>query len=240
MSLVFAKKKSGPLSLKRIIIFLALMMAAGFCMPVVGLTFEPVGEFEDLALFVVYNVSDEDAQIIARGGSEDGIRKVVIFGPRGKVCHNAYSKDKGWIGQADFQFDTPEPLLEDLMEAYPPGVYCFRGKTVDGDILANTVELSYDLLDPPTIIYPQEGATDIPTDGLVVLFEAPEGTEAILLELEDEEEEVALKVDLLADTSSFEVPNNWLKPGIEYVLDIKIIAENGNQTVRDIRFMTAE
>jgi hypothetical protein len=73
-----------------------------------------------------------------------------------------------------------------------------------------------------------------------VIFEAPEGTEAILLELEDEEEEVALKVDLPADASSFGVPNNWLKPGIEYVLDIKVIAENGNQTVRDIRFMTAE
>jgi hypothetical protein len=127
MSLVFAKKKSGPLSLKRIIIFLALMMAAGFCMPMVGLTTEPVGEFEDLALFVVYSVSDEDAQIIARGGSEDGIRKVVIFGPRGKVRHKAYFKDKGRIGQADFQFDTPEPLLEDLMEAYPP-VYSVSGE----------------------------------------------------------------------------------------------------------------
>ncbi|OEU84874.1 MAG: hypothetical protein BA865_12300 [Desulfobacterales bacterium S5133MH4] len=116
----------------------------------------------------------------------------------------------------------------------------FYETEVDSPLLANTVELSYDLLDPPTIIYPQEGATDIPTEGLVVLFEAPEGTEAILLELEDEEEEVALKVDLPADASSFEVPNKWLQPGIEYTLDIKVIAENGNQTVRDNRFMTAE
>ncbi|OEU84875.1 MAG: hypothetical protein BA865_12305 [Desulfobacterales bacterium S5133MH4] len=136
VSCIRKEKKTGPLSLKRIIIFLAIMMAAGFCMPMVGLTCEPVGEFEDLALFVVYSDSDEDAQIIARGGSEDGIRKVVIFGPRGKVRHRAYFKDKGRIGQADFQFDTPEPSLEDLMEAYPPGVYRIWGKTVNGDILA--------------------------------------------------------------------------------------------------------
>ena len=60
------------------------------------------------------------------------------------------------------------------------------------------------------------------------------------MEIEDEETEDALKVDLSADASSFEVPNNWLQPGVEYTLDIKGMAENGNQTVRDIRFITEE
>jgi len=36
----------------------------------------------------------------------------------------------------------------------------------------------------------------------------------------------------------FNVPDGWLQPEIAYVLGIKVIAENGNQKVRDIRFET--
>ena len=42
------------------------------------------------------------------------------------------------------------------------------------------------------------------------------------------------------DATSFNVPNEWLQLGTEYVLDIKAINENGNQTVYDIRFVTEE
>jgi hypothetical protein len=73
-----------------------------------------------------------------------------------------------------------------------------------------------------------------------VRFTAPKDAEAIRLEIENEEEEVAMKVDLPGDAADFNVPNGWLQPGVEYVLDIKVIAENGNQTVRDIRFVTQE
>lgn len=72
------------------------------------------------------------------------------------------------------------------------------------------------------------------------MWEEIEDAEAIRLEVEDEEEEVALKVDLPGDATSFGLPNDWLQPGTEYVLDIKAIAEDGNQTVTDLRFTTAE
>lgn len=199
-----------------------------------------IGEFEDPYLVVVWSVSDEDAQIIGGGGSETGIKKVLILGPKAKVVHLTCFKDGNELGQADFRFDTPEPFIEELMRAYPPGVYRFWGRTVEGEILASTVELSYELPDPPDILYPQNGDTDIPVEDLVVRFAPPEDAEAIRLEIEDEEEEVAIKIDLPGDATDFNVPNGWLQPGVEYVLDIKVIAENGNQTVRDIRFVTQE
>ena len=111
---------------------------------------------------------------------------------------------------------------------------------MDGGKLESIVELSYELLDAPVISYPQEGETDVPVEDLVVEFVAPEDTEAIRLEIEDEEAEVALKIDLPADATEFEVPNNWLQPGTVCVLDIKANAENGNQTVVDVEFETEE
>jgi len=52
--------------------------------------------------------------------------------------------------------------------------------------------------------------------------------------------EAALKIDLPGDATSFQVPNGWLQAGTEYVLDIKVISDNGNQTVRDVVFETAD
>jgi len=64
--------------------------------------------------------------------------------------------------------------------------------------------------------------------------------ERTLLQVEDEKEKVSLSIDLPGDAKRFTLPNDWLQPGVMYTLDIKLIAENGNQTVRDVRFTTAD
>ena len=198
------------------------------------------GQFEDATLVVVYSATDEDAQIIISGGSEEPLRTVKVSGPRGLRPMSWKSKDGAGLGQADFQFETPEPTLEELMAAYPAGMYRFVGRTVENARLKSDVELSYDLLPEPQILFPEDGDSDITVDGLLVEWNPVRGAAAIRLEIEDEETEVALKVDLPGDADRFEVPNNWLQPGTEYVLDIKAIADNGNQTVTDLRFTTEE
>jgi len=239
MFLLNVRKKSGYLTLTGISALLSIAVAAVLLLPMTSAAKNPNLEFEDPALIVVYSVTDDDAQIIARGGSEERIKKVAIFGPHGTVHLKAGFKDGDRLGQADFQFETPEPSLDDLKVAYPEGDYRFRGKTVDGDILESIVPLSYDLLPTPVMTYPKEGETEVPINGLVVEFSSDDA-EAIRLEIEDEEEGVALKVDLPGNATSFVVPNGWLQSGTVYVLDIKAIAEWGNQTVVDVEFTTAE
>lgn len=198
------------------------------------------GEFEDVDIFVVYSASDEDAQVFVQGGSEDPIVSLKAFGPGHAVKLKFNIKDGDNLGYADFVFESPEPSLEELQDAYPAGAYHFRAKTAEGETLTGEADLSYELLDPPAPIFPMDGNTGIPTDGVLVMWEEIEDADAIRLEVEDEEEEVALKVDLPGDATAFSLPMDWLQPGTEYVLDIKAIAENGNQTVTDLRFTTAE
>ena len=78
--------------------------------------------FEDAMLSVVYSASDDDAQILIRATGVDPIGQVHIVGPGGTVRLKAKFRDGDRLGQADVQFDTPEPSLEDLMRAYPEGV----------------------------------------------------------------------------------------------------------------------
>jgi hypothetical protein len=196
--------------------------------------------FEDAMLSVVYSASDDDAQILIRAAAVDPIGQVHIVGPGGTVRLKAKFRDEDRLGQADVQFETPEPRLEDLMQAYPGGEYRFRGRTAAGKKLAGVAELSYELLPAPTILFPPAGKTGVPTKDLEVRWSVPVAPERIRLEVEDEKEEVFLKIDLPGDTKRFTLPNDWLQPGVIYTLDIKLIAENGNQTVRDVRFTTAD
>ena len=92
----------------------------------------------------------------------------------------------------------------------------------------------------PTILFPPAGETDVPTQDLEVRWSVPVAPERILLQVEDEKEKVSLSIDLPGDAKRFTLPNDWLQPGVLYTLDIKLIAENGNQTVRDVRFTTAD
>ena len=201
---------------------------------------EPV-RFEDAFISVVYSASDDDAQLVIRAAAEEApIASLSIQGPDGSVSIRAKFQDGGHLGQADIQFDTPEPSLENLQNAYPAGTYRFRGRTTEGDKLSGLAELSYELLPPPTILYPAEGDEDIPVENLEVRWSMPEDAEHIRLEVEDEEEGDSLKVDLPGDAMSFTLPNGWLKPDVLYTLDIKLIAENVNVTVRDVRFTTAD
>ncbi len=180
--------------------------------------------FEHADMSVVYSASDDDAEILIRATGDEPIGEVHIVGPGGTVRLEAMFRDGDRLGQADVRFDTPEPSLEDLMQAY----------------LAGVAELSYELLPAPTISFPPAGATDVPTQSLEVRWSVPVAPERIRLEVEDEEAKVALTIDLPGDAERFTLPNDWLQPGVIYTLDIKLIAENGNQTVRDVRFTTAE
>ncbi|MGH7429867.1 MAG: Ig-like domain-containing protein [Candidatus Methylomirabilaceae bacterium] len=145
-----------------------------------------------------------------------------IVGPGGTVRLKAKFRDGDRLGQADVHFDTPEPSLEDLMQAYPEGKYRFGGRTAAGKRLAGVAELSYDLLPAPTILFPPAGATDVRTKDLEVRWSVPVAPERILLQVEDEKEKVSLSIDLPGDATRFTLPNDWLQPGVLYTLDIKL------------------
>jgi hypothetical protein len=88
------------------------------------------------------------------------------------------------------------------------------------------------------IAFPTEGSTLVSASGFTVLWEEIPGAEAVQLAVEEEESSLALLVDLPGDATSFDVPANFLKPGILYTMDVIAIADNGNRTLSDVQFTT--
>ncbi len=195
---------------------------------------------EDASIFIVFNTMDNDAQIFVKAESDEPI-KVLNVRTSGRIKPVVLEIGDGDnLGVADVTFETPEPSIEELAKAYPEGRYIFFGRTVEGNRFFGEVNLRYELLEPPVITFPTDGMENISTSGLTAFWEPIDGAEAIRFEVEDEEEEVAFTADLSGDATMFNFPEGWLQSGVEYTMDVKAIGENGNQTVVDIRFTTAE
>jgi len=197
-------------------------------------------EFEHPRLFVVFNSTDDDAQVILAGASESvgGITALSIDGPRNAVAINAYFDDGRNLGQADFQFDSPEPSLARLKHAYPAGLYRFSATTSSKCMLRSELRLSYKLPSAPVIVFPLEGDSGVPSHGFVAMWQGIADADAIRLAVEVEEVGTTLAVDLPGDATSFNVPGEFLKPGLLYTMDVIAIAKSGNRTVTDVQFTT--
>jgi hypothetical protein len=179
------------------LLFVTLVGITLLSLPMTGSAENPIPSFENPAIYIVCSVSDDKAQITARGGSEEGIKIVGIIHDR-RLYYNAIYKNRVNIGQTDFQFDTVEPSLYDLMRACPECKCNFFGQTIDeNEFLSSGVTLSCDLLDPPDFIL-YDGYENIPMDNFVISFTTLEKADAIRLEIEDEEESVAMSFEAVS------------------------------------------
>jgi len=197
-------------------------------------------ELEDPQIYVVFNSTDNDAQLIiaGAGGSAGGITALSIDGPRGTVAIDAEFVDGRKLGQADFQFDTPEPSLAKLKRAYPAGLYQFSATTTSNCKLRSAIKLSYKLPSAPVIVFPMEGDTGVTSSGFTAFWQEIADADALRLAVEDENDGTALTVDLPGDATSFNVPGEFLKPGVLYTMDVIAISKTGNRTVTDVQFTT--
>lgn len=162
------------------------LVAGALAAPTDSIARSRTAEFEHANMVEVLNVIDDDVQILILAATEVGIKELKIKGPHHKVRLSSKFRDDE-VGQADVAFDTTEPSLAELMDAYPPRRYRFSGKDVEGTRLFNVVTLSYEFAGAVENIFPAEDDTDIPTSGLVVSWTLSGEPAAIRVAVENEE-----------------------------------------------------
>ena len=90
----------------------------------------------------------------------------------------------------------------------------------------------------PIIASPTRNQADVPTTGLVVRWNAIPGTSSIHLQVERDAPAEALEIDLPGTATEFQVPDGFLKPGTEYVLDVMVKHPGSSYTMSDVTFTT--
>ena len=193
--------------------------------------------FADAQLFFELNSTDNDLGLQLFLDTDDGWKRVRVLDPaRRDVIEFETAGRLSKLGLTELRFESSEPSPEEVLALFPPGVYRFRGRTVEGEPLASNATLSHDFPPAPSIT-PSAGEV-VDARNLVVEWNAPEAEQVEVI-IEQDELEHVLDVTLSSSTRRLRVPPQFLQPGFEYKIEILTIAENGNRVIAEGTFRTA-
>jgi hypothetical protein len=136
-----------------------------------------------------------------------------------------------------FTVETVPTSPATLLSAHSEGLYDLRARALGGNPVLGTAVLSHQLLREPVLLFPFEGALDVPTSGLQVSWVPDPGAIAYQVGLEQDDAD-GLTVELPAGTSSFLVPEGILAPATETHVEIGAVAPSGNITLVEASFTT--
>jgi hypothetical protein len=216
-------------------------------------------EFAEVRLIIEFNASDEDVGV-QFFLDVDTWQSVRIFNPAGKEIFDARSKSSLLTqgGGTEMFVESNEPTLDELsleefFEIFPEGTYRFSGRTPDGARLSGETEFSHDIPAGPEIVLPVVSedacAENVPIPVVIDWNEVTTNIDGDPIDIEayevivggEEGDNVNFDVVMSADLgTTLTVPAELLEPGTEYEFEVLAIAQNGNQTITETCFVTAD
>jgi hypothetical protein len=236
--------------MKRRYLFLALpVLAMGTLAlaPVGAAQTEPEAiQFEDARLRIEINSTDGDAgfQINLDG---EAWKSLTIHDPNGrKILDITGTSQLKNFGLTELFSESSEPPFtefpfSEFKKLWPEGVYTFRGKTIDGKTLVGQATFNHEVPDGPVITKPADDSS-VDRKNAVLKWNpvtTPAGIEITGYQVVVTREDPlrVLDADLPAGAHRFEIPSNFLQPGVEYAAEVLAIASNGNQTLTEVAFI---
>lgn len=192
--------------------------------------------FAKLKLFFEFNSTDNDlgVQLLLDAddwqhieGSDPRGKKIVDIDARGRL------KD---LGLTELFFESAEPSPQEVLDMIPAGTYSFSGKTVDGERIAGTANLSHTLPPAPSFSPSQGEVVDI--SSAVITWKGITGLASYQVIVSEETLGMEMTVDLDAATTTLQVPTAFLHRDTEYKVEVLAIGTNGNKTITEGTFRT--
>ena len=163
----------------------------------------------------------------------------MVVAPNGKTIVSQTWTTRPPLGLTEMAVESAEPDTTTAVRSYPPGVYRFTGRTITGQRLASSVTLSHALLPAAEITSPPDGATAVPTVGAIAAWNPVPGAQSYEIEFEEADGAGKLEMTLPASSTSFGIPDGFLKPGADYKLGVAPRNAAGNLTLATVEFQTA-
>jgi hypothetical protein len=135
------------------------------------------------------------------------------------------------LGLTELFFESAEPDADTALDLFEDGVYIFLGRTIEGEMLVGTGELSHEVPEAPEFT-PADGSVVDPDD-VVVEWEQVEDAETYQVIVESDDAPGALDVRLPGSSTSLEIPADFLEEDTEYKIEVLAKFENGNQTLTE-------
>lgn len=191
--------------------------------------------FDDAEVFFEFNTTDNDLGLQVFLDADEWQRVRVADPAKKDIVDITARSGLSNLGITELRFESAEPSPAEVLAIFPPGVYNFTGKTVDGERLASTAALSHQFLAAPTIS--PSGGQAVDKNATVVTWNAP-GADRVEIIIEQEDLGHVFDVIVSGSTTSLNVPPQFLQPGTGYKIEILAIGTNRNRTIVESTFVT--
>jgi hypothetical protein len=198
---------------------------------------EPAEALKEERAFIEYTPQHGEAVVVFEAESEVGLQRVEVRSPQGDSALSLRSTSVGGRSISGFVVETTEAPLPDVLAAYAEGRYDIVARTHSGHAAVGSALLVHALLDQPAITYPAAGARGVSTSGLTVTWAADPLASGYTVILEQDDND-GLTIELPPGSSSLVVPEGFLQPATETLLEVGVIGPNGNRTVTEVPFTT--
>lgn len=198
--------------------------------------------FEVAEVHFEQNATDVDFEVVFDIiGGDEGLLKLQIVGPDGRPVVDFTAPDASTTGVRSFVFESPEPHdLPSMAAAYPEGVYQFSATNSAGVELRSEATLEHALPATAELLNPEEDAEGVAINGLEISWSEVEGVSAYIVKVEIEDDVLKdnIAMSLSSSTTTFSVPDDFLRPGKEYKIAIGAVVEGGNASFIEASFFT--
>jgi hypothetical protein len=188
------------------------------------------------------NTTDGDFEVVfeAKGGTE-GLTKFTVVSPDGRTVVDFSSPDASTLGMRQFRCESPEPEnMESVRSAFPEGVYTFSGSTATGVKLHGKATLNHKVAETTSFLRPKAGAKRVSIKNLEISWTPVKNVAAYIIYLEQDESDINITATLRGTANTFAVPDGFLLPDTEYTLGIGTVTSEGNTSLIETTFTTAE
>lgn len=191
-------------------------------------------DLAEAAIHLERNASDGDAEAVILAKAQDcGLLFLSIRNPQGARIGRYDAPDPIGLGAREILLETPEPSEEDVVAAYPPGLYSFVGKTLCGETISGRARLRAGFPEAPVILSPTEDEV-LPIGDVTIEWSPVSGAQEYVVELESSEG-LGLKTTVPASARAITLPVVLFPPG-DYELGVAARGSSGNVSVTETAF----
>jgi hypothetical protein len=181
---------------------------------------------------------DLPVEIVIGCTSPASLARLRVIDPSRRTVLELDLRDRGACGLSEIEVESEAPTLRAALRDYPPGDYLVEAVAIDGAAIAGRVSLSARFPGVFEVLSPAPDAT-VPEGDVRIEWTASAGAARYLLEIEQEELGLELKVELGAGETSFDVPAAVLQPGRAYEYSLAVQGDTDNELEVEGRFVTA-
>jgi hypothetical protein len=198
-------------------------------------------KFEKVAVYLEQNLKDKDAEVKFEAiAGNTGLATLKVTAPDGRTVIDFKAPDSK-LGIRNLILESPEPKnLATVQADFPAGPYRFTGLTASGVKLEAEAVLSHSLPEAVSFIYPRPDQKSVPVTGLNIRWRPVKNSSASIVTLEQERTGREITVNLPGAAREFAVPDGFLRPGTGYILAVGTVSEQGNKSLVEIAFTTAQ